>query len=235
MKPKPTLADLGLDSPVQPASKKSIQDIANEVDSDDLRNVIHCRNCNKLIHKESATCAYCKKPVIHPRANENNPPHTATATQVCRYCRSSISSAAIKCPQCREWVKKPEGFVSKAAGYSLLLAILLCSGIVVLSPRSDPTTNSRITDINGAILIQERDWPGCSTKELMNRLISYIVAKDESAFEQLMTIGEISGECTVFKQGEKVFLVEGEVFTGLAKVRRAGDIAEYWVQAEAIR
>jgi hypothetical protein len=75
---------------------------------------------------------------------------------------------------------------------------------------------------------------GCSDRDYFEKLISYIVAKDDQAFSQALQGGLLSGQCTNFKRGESVFLTDTAIFRGLVKIRRRGETQEYWTDTETI-
>jgi hypothetical protein len=82
--------------------------------------------------------------------------------------------------------------------------------------------------------ISKDGYFGCKDKDYFEKLISYAVQNDKDAFTQGLAGGVLTGQCTMFKAGEKVFLVDTAIFSGLAKVRRKGNMAEYWTNMEAI-
>lgn len=237
MKKKPTLEDLGLDAPSEPiaTSKKSIEQIANEVDSVESERSINCRKCTKLIHRHASVCAYCKTPVLPDDVIQpiQLPP---IRTKKCQYCMTSISMDASKCPNCQEWLVKRNSFGSalgRLVAIFFLCMVILCSGISFLSYFNDSGGSYPSEYTSSKKVIKNGSWPGCATKEMMAKVEGFARAKDEEAFAKFMLDGELNGSCTVFSEGEKVFLVEGEVFSGLAKVRREGEIVEYWIAREA--
>lgn len=58
---------------------------------------------------------------------------------------------------------------------------------------------------------------------------------DKQAFQQALTAGLLLGECIMFKNGEVVFIVDTAIFSGLVKVRRKGELVEYWTNIEAVK
>ena len=58
---------------------------------------------------------------------------------------------------------------------------------------------------------------------------------DEVAFKKALMAGVLSGICTVFKLGEKVYITDTSIFSGLVKVRRPGETIEYWTAIEAVQ
>lgn len=121
MDKKPTLEELGLDAPVPPSSaKKSIEQIANEIDSEESASSIKCRKCTKLIHRHASVCAYCKTPVLPSDVIQpvQIPP---LKTKKCRYCMTPISIDASKCPNCQEWLVEKKDWNGAAAILSFLI------------------------------------------------------------------------------------------------------------------
>ncbi len=76
---------------------------------------------------------------------------------------------------------------------------------------------------------------GCVDRQYFSKLIRYAVQKDSQAFYGGLAAGVSSGTCTMFKAGEEVFIADTAIFSGLVKVRRRGEIAEYWTNIEAVR
>ena len=79
------------------------------------------------------------------------------------------------------------------------------------------------------------DWIGCLTREQKGKLTSYSVQNDKEAYMREFGIGLIEGSCTMFKDGEIVYLMDTAIFSGLLCVRRKGEINIYWTNTEAIK
>ncbi len=88
---------------------------------------------------------------------------------------------------------------------------------------------------SGAHIINGDSWFGASSKELFEKLVQYSVQGDSAAFGKLMTAGLLTGETTMFKNGEEVLLADTAIFSGMIKVRRKGDTQEYWTNIEATK
>lgn len=82
--------------------------------------------------------------------------------------------------------------------------------------------------------IKDDNYFGCTDKEYFDKLIKYIVDEDIEAFKKGLMAGIITEECTLFKKGEAVYVVDTKIFSGLAKVRRKGNVREYWTNLEAL-
>lgn len=76
---------------------------------------------------------------------------------------------------------------------------------------------------------------GCRSKESHSKLTEYVINGDMEAFKKLFATSALTNECVHFKAGESVYVVDTAIFSGLVKVRRKGDIAEYWTNIEAIK
>jgi hypothetical protein len=76
---------------------------------------------------------------------------------------------------------------------------------------------------------------GCSDRDYLDKLAGYAAEKDEKAFSQGLAAGLLSGVCTMFKEGEEVYLADTAIFSGLVKVRRKGETQEYWTNLEAVK
>lgn len=93
----------------------------------------------------------------------------------------------------------------------------------------DKEKDLRLNFING------QTWIGATSKETFEKLSKYAAQKDEAAFGKFVSAGAASGEMTLFKDGEKVILMDTAIFSGLVKVRRPGELAEYWTNFEALK
>lgn len=52
---------------------------------------------------------------------------------------------------------------------------------------------------------------------------------DQAAFQKALMAGVFSGDCTLFYGGEKVSQTGGTFMPGLTKIRKPGEVQEYWV------
>ncbi len=75
---------------------------------------------------------------------------------------------------------------------------------------------------------------GCQDRDYYDKLIRYAVDKDMDAFSQGLTAGILSGQCVMFEKGEKVYVADTAVFSGMIKLRKKGSMAEYWTVMEAV-
>lgn len=103
------------------------------------------------------------------------------------------------------------------------------------NPVKTPAVNESKDTTAAENRIKGKDWFGASSRELREKMAKFAVQKDSAAFGKLMTAGLLTGEITMFKDGEKVILMDTAIFSGLVKVRREGEIAEFWTNFEAIK
>jgi len=79
-----------------------------------------------------------------------------------------------------------------------------------------------------------KNSPGCMSKELLDKLATTKSEGDEVAFKKLLLVASASGNCVVLSKGESVFLQDVS-WSGYVKVRREGDLTEYWTLEGAIQ
>ncbi|MFZ5774165.1 MAG: hypothetical protein ACOY3Z_01575 [Thermodesulfobacteriota bacterium] len=76
---------------------------------------------------------------------------------------------------------------------------------------------------------------GCTSLDYQKKLLGFVVDRDRAAFERGLAAGIAAGGCTVFHTGDRVFLADTAITSGMVKLRRKGEVAEYWTAMEAIR
>ena len=125
---------------------------------------------------------------------------------------------------------------------ALVVVIGLLSGCdTQSSSRSTTTTPSRTTTASqttrasdGSRRIDGSSWFGCMNQGDYSDLVTYAVQGDSAAFSQAVALGLVLGTTTRFTDGEKVFLMETKVFSGLVRIRREGETTGYWTSMEAL-
>ena len=83
--------------------------------------------------------------------------------------------------------------------------------------------------------INGNSWFGCTKKEYFRKLVRYAARGDEDAFAKGLALGLRAGMCTLFKNGEKVYITDTSLLKGEVKVRRPGQMVEYWTVMEAVK
>jgi hypothetical protein len=127
---------------------------------------------------------------------------------------------------------------------TLLLAVIASAVVIgVLNrvdpngprrPKAEPTPTPSGPSKGELAVISGPHWYGADSKELFQKLVSFSIAQDGEAFGKLMTAGLVTGKTTAFEHGEEVFVADISYFSGTAKVRRKGDVNEYWTNIESI-
>lgn len=77
------------------------------------------------------------------------------------------------------------------------------------------------------------NWYGCSSRAYLNKLVDYCRDDDVQAFKAAINAGLLTGMCTYFQDGEVVYLTDAS-WTGLVKIRRKGELKEFWTFTEAV-
>lgn len=116
-------------------------------------------------------------------------------------------------------------------------AVLILVGLFFVFRDDDSSSSSQspnfITGEKRTILGDGR--LGCKVQSDIENHKKYLNQGDSIAAEKLGITGILSGQCLVFKNFDEVIIQEYAVWSGLVRVRKTGDIAEYWVSASAIR
>jgi hypothetical protein len=76
---------------------------------------------------------------------------------------------------------------------------------------------------------------GCTTKDQFGKLVGYLVQGDKEAFAHGLAEAVAVDKCTLFKKDEPVYVIDTAISSGLVKVRRKGETAEYWTNIEAVK
>jgi hypothetical protein len=100
--------------------------------------------------------------------------------------------------------------------------------------KAEPAVGEEGTAKNLQRISGSRRYYGCTDKEVFNQLVRYGVQGDRKPWEQLLTSSVAVGICTHFEPGEPVFLMEVSLLAGMIKVRRTGDLHEFWTFLEAV-
>ena len=82
--------------------------------------------------------------------------------------------------------------------------------------------------------IEGSRWWGCTDRDYQDKLTGYLVDGDMAAFEAAWVHGKVAGLCVTFTDGELVYVADTAIWSGLIKVRRHGELQEYWTNIEAL-
>ena len=161
----------------------------------------------------------------------------------CTNCGKEVPSDAEFCSGCGTKVAVSQAELEtttkkqpskKMAGCLVLLCIM--GFLAWLGSDSSESTDPAPTEgTDGTRQINGTNRFGCSDRELYEKLGSYAAQEDMAAFSQVLAAGLVSEACTKFAAGEEVFIADTAIFSGLVKVRRKGEMAEYWTNLEATK
>ena len=124
-----------------------------------------------------------------------------------------------------------------------LASFLVLIALIVLAVGSDESGSNGGSSTSGAsslLIGSERrisgdHWFGCTDREYFDKLNDYVAQKDAQAFRKALAAGVLTGICTLFKKGEVVYVTDATIFSGLVKVRRKGQLQEFWTYIEAVK
>jgi hypothetical protein len=74
---------------------------------------------------------------------------------------------------------------------------------------------------------------GCVHKVDYDKTNEYVAQNDRDAFTQFLGLGIATGVCVMFEANEPVTIADRGLFT--SKVRRKGNLAEYWISSKALQ
>ena len=78
------------------------------------------------------------------------------------------------------------------------------------------------------------DVVGCASKADFERSVSLLVSGDRDAWVGFLTPKVASGECAMLSAGDRVFLEDISLFSGVACVRPAGRSECFYVNTESV-
>jgi hypothetical protein len=101
-------------------------------------------------------------------------------------------------------------------------------------PRAAPTApveaqQAHTNDPNERTLLD--NTIGCQNKDVLEGFRKY--RSDQDALQKYAVLAVASGECTTFNKGEVAYRVDSSFFDEMVKLRRKGDLREYWTIRQA--
>ena len=176
------------------------------------------------------------------------------AQQKCPRCGGAVRSTATKCEFCGKRFRYAK---SEKLGYfilALFVVFVVLAAVFSGSDRKTTTTESAVTTHNPVTSpragssspseptssvgtdrhISGDSWYGCTDRDFFKKLTQYAVQGDQQAWTEALTACLLAGDCTIFKDGEVVHITDTAIFSGLIKVRRQGELTEYWTNIEAV-
>jgi len=94
--------------------------------------------------------------------------------------------------------------------------------------------SGREIPVTGDAAVVRRVSHACASQETTTSLMQMLLVGDLEAYKKAVLLRAAQGECIVFSVGEKVFVADVAFWSGLAKVRKKGEIDELWMVHEAI-
>ena len=83
--------------------------------------------------------------------------------------------------------------------------------------------------------INGNSWFGCTKKEFFRKLVRYAARGNKDAFAKGLAIALRARTCTLFKNGERVYITVTSLLRGEVKVRCPSQLGEYWTVMEAVK
>lgn len=100
-------------------------------------------------------------------------------------------------------------------------------------PSSTETSRSEsANDMSKAI--SSNGYYGCVDRAKFDELMRYITQGDQAAFSNALAQSIAHGESTLFEAGERVFVMDTKIFSGMVRIRREGETTSYWTVLEAL-
>ena len=163
----------------------------------------------------------------------------------CPSCSRSISTEATSCPGCghpltrelaaaqqRELLKQKQDAKNGALGCLVMVGLL--AGAITYCSSSD--TEQQRPAVARQNQIAGDGHFGCISRETNDQLTRYTAQGDQRAFSQVLSSAYASGACTRFRAGEPVVIMGTAGFLASSiRVRRAGEVTEYWTVREAVK
>lgn len=87
----------------------------------------------------------------------------------------------------------------------------------------------------GPSIISGEPWWGCQDRNELQSINKMLYQGDKKAWANSLAEGIAKGRCIMFNNGQKVFLDDTAIFSGLVKVRPEGSIKKYWTNTEAVK
>lgn len=132
----------------------------------------------------------------------------------------------------------------KALRHAASLVTLLILGLLAVgtvdthsdtSKQPQSSSTSERSAASGEMRINGDQWFGCESREAFEKLAEIAAQGDDVALKNDLAAGVASDECTLFKNGEPVYIADAAMTSGLVKLRRKGNTREFWTHTEAAR
>ena len=114
-----------------------------------------------------------------------------------------------------------------------LVAIILIALFLTSCSDSGPENPALNFNIGDVVIVKDSALPVCKHKKVLDKLSDMAHNNDDAAFKKLLTAAIITGECTMFKKNTIAYVEDLSIY-GYVKIRKKGDVAEYWAFGSAL-
>ncbi|MDP3876278.1 MAG: hypothetical protein Q8Q50_04790 [Methylobacter sp.] len=169
----------------------------------------------------------------------------------CKECNVKISSKADKCPHCGAPVKKKTSLWVWLIAAVVLITVFGGKPSTKTAPApasvapaavveqvnvevKPPVVVKAEVNANGEREIKADGFIGCISETTFHKVGTIRSQGDGAALTAMLMPELASGRCVIFKQGNKVFLSDTKVFSGMIQVRPVGVTLSYWTNIEAL-
>lgn len=91
-----------------------------------------------------------------------------------------------------------------------------------------------VSSIGDLVPVTKDGWFGFVAESDLKKISEYIVAKDDEAFKKAMMVLLMSDMAISLQKGDMVYVVDRSVWKGTIKIRKKGELSEYWTFKEVI-
>lgn len=120
----------------------------------------------------------------------------------------------------------------KTIGVSILIFIIVIIGLAAMPDDTSKNNTTEKRPETGLYIMSDKTF-GCLSKSYLNNLHNFVAQEDRLAFGKALTSGLSLDLCTMFKKGAPVYLIKAGLLK--SKIRRKGDMTEYWVSSESLK
>ena len=106
--------------------------------------------------------------------------------------------------------------------------------IVILASRGSGDTSTNAPAEPETHVITQDIW-GCRDETVLSRISTLKAQGDSAATVNYLRAQIDAGQCITLDRGDTVYLMGSRLLSGITKVRKAGQSAEYWTALEAVR
>ncbi|WP_252180210.1 hypothetical protein [Endozoicomonas sp. 4G] len=88
-----------------------------------------------------------------------------------------------------------------------------------------------VTAANSALAVGHKivaESFACQSKDFYSKTALYAAQGDRDAFVKSLGAGILTGECIMLEPGQKIFISDTELLSGLVRLRKPGETVEYW-------